>query len=140
MKLRKYKDEDWAMIKDAVEPFSPLLPDDSFLHIAERSVAVTGTEDNKVMACGGITFLNNTEGLVWVKVSKHCRKSAYKWARTIRETFSAMMESVEDLEVSTYVVNGFCKGDKLARMIGLKKTGETQKHKGNLYYKYSAVT
>ncbi len=140
MELRKYKDEDWAMIKDAVEPFSPLLPSDAFLHIADRSVAVTGTEGDMVMACGGITFLNNSEGLVWVKVSKQCRKSAYKWARTIRETFRVMMESIEDLEVSTYVVNGFCKGDKLARMIGLKKTGRTEMYKGNLYYKYTAVT
>ena len=139
MKLRKYKYEDWAMIKDAVEPFSPLLPSDSFLHIAERSVAVTGTEDGKIMACGGITFTSNTEGLVWVKVSKQCRNNAYKWARTIRETFSVMMDSV-DLTVSTYVVNGFCKGDKLARMIGLSKTGEKEEYNGNIYYKYTAVT
>ncbi|GAH06032.1 unnamed protein product [marine sediment metagenome] len=61
--IRKYKDEDWAMIKDAVEPFSPLLPSDSFLHIASRSVAVTGMEGDEVVACGGITFKNNTKGL-----------------------------------------------------------------------------
>ena len=140
MKLRKYKDEDWAMIKDAVEPFSPLLPDDSFLHIADRSVAVTGTERNEVMACGGITFTSDNTGIVWVKVSKKCRRAAYAWARTIRETFNAMMDSIEDLEVSTYVVNGFCKGDKLARMIGLKKTDKSEEYNGQIYYKYTAVT
>ena len=139
MKIRKYKDEDWAMIKDAVEPFSPLLPSDSFLHISERSVAVTGTEEGKVMACGGITFINNTEGLVWVKVSKQCRKNAYKWARTIRETFSIMIDSV-DLNVATYVIDGFCKGDRLARMIGLSKTDKTEEYNGQIYYKYTAVT
>lgn len=138
MKLRKYKDEDWLKITDAVEPFSPLLPSDSFLHISQRSVAVTGTEDGEVMACGGITFLNNTEGLVWVKVSEKCKQSAYKWARTIRETFFIMMDSV-DLNISTYVLKGFCKGDKLARMIGLKKTGETEENNGNLYYKYTVI-
>jgi hypothetical protein len=140
MKIRLYKDSDWELITDAVEPFTPLLPDDSFLHIAERSVAVTGTEANEVMACGGITFLNNTEGLVWVKVSKGCRKSAYKWARTIRETFRVMLESVGDLKVYTYVLDSFCKGDKLARMIGLTKTDETATHNGKIYYKYTAVT
>ena len=140
IELRKYKNSDWQEIKDAVEPFSPLLPSDSFLHIAERSVAITGVEDGEIMACGGITFLSNTEGLVWVKVSKQCRKQAYKWARTIRETFSVMMESIDLLNVSTYVVNGFCKGDRLARMIGLKKTDKTEKYKGNIYYKYTAVT
>ncbi len=137
--IRKYKDEDWAMIKDAVEPFSPLLPSDSFLHIADRSVAVTGMEGDEVMACGGITFTSNTEGLVWVKVSEKCKRNAYKWARTIRETFSIMLESV-DVDVATYVLKGFCKGDKLARMIGLRKTDKTEEYNGQIYIKYTAVT
>lgn len=137
--LRYYKDSDWPEINDAVEPFSPLLPNDSFLHISERSVALTGLEKGKVMACGGITFINNEEGLVWVKVSKKCNRKAFTWARTIRETFAIMMDSIEDLKVSTYVVRDFCKGDKLARMIGLKRTGETVEHNGNIYYRYSVT-
>ena len=137
--IRKYKDEYWAMIKDAVEPFSPLLPSDSFLHIADRSVAVTGMEGDEVMACGGITFVSNTEGLVWVKVSKKCRQNAYKWARTIKETFSIMIDSV-DVTVATYVLKDFCKGDRLARMIGLFKTDKTEEYNGQTYYKYTAVT
>lgn len=134
MIMRLYKDSDWSEIKDAVEPFSPLLPN---LKVGKRSVAVTAIEDNKIMACGGITFISDTEGLIWIKVSKKCRKAAYKWARTIRETYTAMMDSIGDIEISTYIVKDFCKGDKLARMIGLKRTGESQEYKGNIYYKYS---
>ena len=87
-----------------------------------------------------ITFTSNNTGLVWVKVSTKCKRAAYTWARTIRETFIIMMESIENMKVSTYVVQNFCKGDRLARMIGLKKTGETEEYQGNTYYKYTAVT
>lgn len=133
MKLRLYKDSDWSAITDAVESFS--LTND--LLIAHRSVAVTGIEDGRIMVCGGITFIADNEGLVWVKVSAKCRRAAYTWARTIRETFTAMMDSIGDIKISTYVAKDFCKGDKLARMIGLKNTGKSRKYKGNTYYKYT---
>jgi len=132
--MRLYKDSDWSKIKDAVEPFSSLLPN---LQVGKRSVVVTGIENGKIMACGGITFISDTEGLIWVKVSKKCRKAAYTWARTIRETYTAMVDSIGEIKISTYIIKDFCKGDKLARMIGLEKTGESQKFKGNIYYKYS---
>ena len=134
MIMRLYKDSDWSEIKDAVEPFSPLLPN---LQVGKRSVAVTAIENGKIMGCGGITFISDTEGLIWVKVSKKCRKAAYRWARTIRETYTAMIDSIGDITISTWIVRDFCKGDKLARMIGLTKTGESQEYKGNIYYKYS---
>ena len=137
--IRKYRDSDWKAITDAVEPFSPLIPSDAFKDIAKRSVAVTGVEGGEVMACGGITYISNTEGLVWVKVSEKCKRNAYKWARTIRETFSIMLDSV-DVNVSTYVLEGFCKGDRLARLIGLKRTKEIEEYNGQIYIKYTAVT
>lgn len=136
MIMRLYKDSDWSEIKDAVEPFSSLLPN---LQVGKRSVAVTAIENDKIMGCGGITFISDTEGLVWVKVSKKCRKAAYRWARTIRETYTAMVDSIGEIKISTYIVKDFCKGDKLARMIGLKNTGKFQKYKGKIYYKYSAT-
>lgn len=140
MIARLYKDSDWVAITDAVEPFSLLLPNDSFSDISQRSVAVTGVEDGKIMACGGITFISDTEGLVWVKVSTKCRKAAYMWARSIRETFFVMLDSIGDIKISTYVLKDFCKGDKLAKMIGLKNTGKFQEYKGNIYYKYTVAT
>ena len=134
MIMRLYKDSDWSEIKDAVEPCSPRLPN---LEVGKRGGGVTAIENDKIMACGGITFISDTEGLIWVKVSKKCSKATYRWARIIREPYTAMVDSIGDIEISTYIVKDFCKGDKLARMIGLKKTGESQKYKGNIYYKYS---
>lgn len=137
--LKEYEIDDWLKIDDAVEPFSPLMPTEDFVKMTKYSIAVTAVENGVVMACGGITYTNDTEGIVWVKVSRKCLRQPYRWAKTIRQTFKIMMDSIGDLKIYTYVVSGFCKGDKLARLIGLKRTSESEKYNGNTYYKY-AVT
>lgn len=135
--LKEFEIKDWSEIKDAVEPFVPLEPTKDFLEISDRSIAVTAIENNNVMACGGITYLNNKEGITWMKISKKCK--GYYWARTIREAFSLMREAVGNLVISTYILRDFCKGDKLAKLIGLKRTIETKQHNGNTYYKYMVI-
>lgn len=137
--LREYDVKDWLKIDDAVEPFSPLVPTKNFVEMAKHSVAVTGVEDGVVMACGGVTYTNDTEGMVWVKVSKKCLRQSYRWAKTIRQVFDIMKKSVGNLRISTYVVSDFCKGEKLARMIGLTKTEESEEYNGNIYYKYTVA-
>ena len=112
---------------------------DEFLEMTTRGVAVTGLEDGEVMAVGGIAYMSDTEGTIWLKISKKCDKS-FRWARAIRETVQLMKEAVGDLKISTYVLSDFCKGEKLVRMIGLGKTDEMEQHDGNTYYKYTAVT
>jgi len=136
--LRKYEDEDWEKITDATEPLAPLDMPDDFKNISERSVAVTGEENGKVMACGGITFVGNDEGVVWVKVSDKCKKKAYTWSRTIIESFRLMKDSIKGMKITAYVKKDFCKGIKLAELIGLENTG-TAEHDGRLYYTYSTV-
>jgi len=135
--LKEYEPEDWSAITDAVEPFSPLTPTKEFLEMTKNSVAVTAIENGNVMACGGITYTSDETGIVWVKVSRKCQ--GYRWARSIRETFRIMMDSIGDLRISTYVIRDFCKGDKLARLIGLQKTDEYEEYNGNIYYKYSVT-
>jgi hypothetical protein len=131
IKVRKYKNEDLAEIKNPIEPFCSIIDD---MDIASTGLAVTGVDDG-VMACGGIFFTDDTDGMVWLKVSEKCKENAFGWARTIKEVFGLMMDSVE-MNVYTYVLEGFCQGDRMARSIGLKKTDETEKHNGNIYYKY----
>lgn len=137
MIFRDFETEDWLMIKDAVEPFMPMAPS-GFLEQTDRGISITAVEDGEVMACGGITFMNDKEGIVWVKVSKKCQERPFEWARTIRETFKLMMDSV-DVEVSTFILSGFCQGEKLARLIGLKPTDEKYTYNGNTYYRFKAV-
>jgi hypothetical protein len=131
IELVEYKPEHYEAIQDAVEPFSA--PKDE-IDVKGRGVAITAT-DGDVMACGGIVYTSDTEGMVWVRVSKKCKEDAFSWARTIRETFRLMVKSTE-LKVFTYVVDGFSQGDRLARSIGLQKTDESEECNGKLYYKY----
>lgn len=134
--LREYEIGDGKKIKDAVEPFAFI---GGFDDIALRGIAVTALNNNKVMACGGVTFFTEHEGAVWVKISKDCAKRPFMWARAIKETFGLMIESVNNMKISTYILDGFCKGEKLAKLIGLKRTGETEKYKENIYHKYTAM-
>jgi len=137
--LRKYETKDWLRIDDAVEPFMFMESFDEFNKAVQQGIAVTAIEDGNVMSCGGIAYINEQEGIVWVKVSKKCLRQPFRWARTILESFRIMMDSIGDLHISTYILSGFDRGDKLARMIGLYKTGETEMHKCNTYYRYTAV-
>ena len=131
IKLREYRVEDYTAIKDAVEPFCI----DGDIDLATtQGIAITAT-DGDVMACGGICMLED-EGMAWMKISKRCRENAYVWARTIKEAFALMIESV-DMPVSLYVLKGFCHGDRLARSIGMKRTDIKEELNGNTYFKYT---
>ncbi len=127
--LREYKVADWAAIQDAVEPFCALEGD---LDVTTQGIAVTAT-DGDVMACGGIVYAD--EGIAWMKMSRKCKDRAYTWARTIKEAFTLMLDSV-DIPVHTYILKGFCDGERVARAIGMEKTDETELLNGSTYYKY----
>jgi len=136
---RKFETKDLSAIDDAIEPFSFPLPSKDFSEFAKRGIAVTETENGNVMACGGITYINDKEGMVWFKMSKKCLEHRYRWARSILETFKIMMASLGSVKISTYVLRDFCKGEKVARTIGLQKTDETEEYNGNIYHKFTAV-
>lgn len=138
--LKEYKTEDWPQITDAVEPFMFIEPFENFNQIVQRGVSVTAFEDDKVMACGGIALMNTNSGITWLKISKECLNKSYRWARTIKETFALMLDSFEHIEVTTYILDEFCKGEGVAKLIGMKKVDETEEHNGNIYNKYMVVT
>lgn len=135
--IGEYHDGDWSRIEDAMEPFTPMY-DGQFDEIARHGIAVTAVDDNKAMAVGGVTFVNEKEGMVWVKISKKCLKRPVMWARAIKETFG-IMANTAGVRIYTYILNDFCKGEKLARLIGMKRTGEKMAHNGNIYNRYVVV-
>lgn len=133
IELRDFKIEDFTAIQDAVEPFCTAEDVD---RATEQGIAVTAT-DGACMACGGICMAGD-EGVAWMKISKDCKDNAYAWARTIIEAFELMIESV-DIPVVTYILKGFCQGDRLAMAIGMKKTDIKKEINGNIYYKYTVA-
>lgn len=139
MTIREYKTGDWSDVVDPVEPFVPIVGDGEFDTIASHGIAVTATDGDEVMAVGGVTLVSDTEGMVWVKVSQQCAKRPIAWARVIKEVFGLMVSSVGGVEVYTYVLKGFCKGEKLAKLIKMHKTDQSVEHNGNIYTKYLVV-
>ena len=133
MIYREYKESDWSAIDDAVEPFSS---SEVMFDKTKHGIAITGVEDGSVMACGGISYLDSDNGTVWLKMSKRCLVEPLKWAREIRIVFGYMIDSVGDIDVSTYVLSDFCRGDRVARFIGLKPTSQSEYYNGNTYIKY----
>jgi hypothetical protein len=133
IELRNFKLEDFALIQDAVEPFCTA---NDVNGATEQGIAVTAT-DGACMACGGIC-MSGDEGIAWMKIDKECKSNAFAWARTIKEAFNLMVESV-DMPVVTYILEGFCTGDRLAKAIGMKKTGIKEEFNGNIYYKYTVA-
>ena len=136
--LKEYEIKDWSEIKDPMEQFVPLEPMEKFLELTKQGVGITGVEDGEVMACGGVFYVNDTDGMVWLKVSKKCLENGYGWARTMRETFRLMIKAT-GLNIHTYILKDFCRGEKLARLIGLKNSGIETEYDGNKYNKFVAV-
>ncbi|KKN75855.1 hypothetical protein LCGC14_0375630 [marine sediment metagenome] len=110
-----------------------------FDNMLKRGIAVTAVEKGRTMACGGVSFVDEKEGMVWVKMSKDCSQRPFMWARTVKEAFNLMVTSVGNVRISTYILDKFCKGEKLAKLINLKRTNEKEKYNGNIYNKYSMV-
>lgn len=137
--MREYDPQDWLEITDAVEPFMFLESLDEFNRVAQRGIAVTATEDGEIMACGGVAYINSEQGVVWVKISRKCVRDSFRWARTIRETFGLMIEAMKPVEIITYILSDFCKGEKLARLIGMKKTDDTFEYQEKTYNKFMVV-
>ena len=133
--IRKYSPND--KIDNAEEPFMPFYNPDEH---SERSLALTVFDDNVAMVCGGIVCVNDTDGIVWVTVSTKCRKQPYRWARTIREFFDIIIRALGYMTIITYILADYCKGEKLAKLIGMSKSGEVYEYNGHVYNKYMVIT
>jgi hypothetical protein len=136
MILVEFKESHWSEIADPIEPFSPDMQTEDFFKMVKNGVSITGMEDGKVMACGGVSFIDDENGMAWLKASQTCLLKPLKWARRFKDVFRVMREAM-DVEVATYVLSGFCQGDRVARLIGMKSTGEETEQNGNTYIKYT---
>ncbi len=129
--LREFKPGDFDLITDPIEPFCSMKDDGK---TSAKGVALTGI-DGDAMACAGVMYTSDTEGIIWLKMSCKCKENAFMWARTVREGFKLLINSV-DVKVYTYILDGFYPGERLAKSLGLEKTIKTRELNGNIYYKY----
>jgi hypothetical protein len=137
--VRNYVPDDWAKIPDPVESFMPAEPEAGFQGRALDGIAVTAEEDGDVLAIGGVSLDGSYEGVVWLKVSQKCEKRPISSLRCIYDTFQIIKDSVDCTHISTFILDGFEKGAKLAKLVGLQECSETREYNGNTYRKYMAV-
>jgi hypothetical protein len=133
-----FKQQDWHDVESFTEPFLREVQDDKFFEELGNGVALTAKKNGKVMACGGIMYAPDGEGVTWLKASRECLKSPVTWTRTFRDGFR-MMQGVMDVKAVCYVLKGFCEGGRVARLIGMKTTGEEVEQNGKTFIKYMAV-
>ena len=129
--LREFKPEDLDLITDPIEPFCSM---EGGGMVEYAGVGLTAYDENAV-ACAGVTYTNDGEGYIWMKMSCKCMDNAYAWARTVKEGFKIMVDSC-GVKVYTYILDGFKIGERLAKSLGMKRTGDTETMNGKTYYKY----
>ena len=61
------------------------------------------------------------------------------WARTTKETFAIMVNSAGGAEICTYILEGFRRGERVAKLIKMVKTDQSVEYKDNTYNKYVVV-
>jgi len=137
--IELYQKGDWDKIETPVEPFVPEFGDGEFDKLAEHGIAVTATDEDGVFACGGVTLLNDESGTVWVKIRNTPAISPISMARCVREVFDIMVNSVGGCDISTYVLDGFTKGEKLARFIGMEKNCKSVEFNNHKYNRFTMV-
>lgn len=136
--VRLYENGDWAKIEDAAEPFMPIASNEEFDAIAARGIAATAIRnETETVACGGVTLMSDGEGFVWLKMIGGKVKDPIETARLLKDIFEIMVETMEKVNISTYILDGFRKGERLARFIGMKKNCDFVFFRNHTYNKYT---
>lgn len=111
--LRFFQTEDWYLINDPVETGAV---NAEGLRLAERGVAITYEENNRPMGCGGIILYTETEGEVWLRLSRSVLSA--KAARTIKEAFQLLREVFPDVKLWCRVQCNLLKAKRLIQWLG----------------------
>jgi len=129
--VRKYEEGDWQQITTPVEPFLPTdMPD-----MGDDSIKLTGVENGRVIGCGGVIFAGD-EAILWLKLAAG---TSIVSARVVKEIYSILKSSITDKIMTTYVLQDFAKGEKLASFLDMKQEPVTTTYDGRVYNKYVEV-
>ena len=137
--FRPFRKEDWYAIENPVEITSTAIIDlrgDDFFEAIKNGVNVTAIENDAVIVVGGITFYGDNKGEAWIKIAKSAAQKPRKLLSGIRAGFGILIDSTQGVGVTSHVLEGFCKGDKLAAFLGFKKTDDFIEYKDIRYNTY----
>lgn len=115
--IRKFETKDWHAIDDPIEPCDIDI-DKAMIDLAERSLAITVENSKGVLGCGGVILYNDTEGELWLKLSKKANKLSV--IEAVTTGLKILIESFDGVTFYCRVRQGFEKGEKLVKWLGFK--------------------
>jgi len=113
----------------AFVPLEPLpeneIYDTEFAEAIERSdLAVTGVRDGKVIGCGGVHPVGNSQGEMWLRLSPDCLKHKFDTLRWIKDGFKIIEETYPFKQLNASIRCCFKESVKLAEYLGFHRTQE----------------
>jgi hypothetical protein len=136
--VRAFKKEDLL----AFEPIEPMakseIGDEEFAQaIEDSSLAVTGVRDGKVVGCGGVHPVENSNhGEIWLRLSDVCLKHKLDTLRWIKDGLKIVEETFPFEQLNASIRCCFKKSIKLVESLGFSRTQEIT-HKSKRWVIYS---
>ena len=121
IEIRMYEDGDYEAIDDCVEPFAGHC-DTSEMN--EIGVHFTVTEDGKPIGTGGVVYITDDEGEVWLRLSKEFIAKPITMMRIVREGFGLVKECCGLRVVTAKVQEKFSEGKRLVERFGFRSDGK----------------
>lgn len=114
---------------EPIEPYMEIVED--WDKVKDNAIGITAVEDGVPIACGGVIV--GEEARFWVRSSG---AKPFALFRIIQEAKSILMDSLGDMVYSALILSGFGRGEKLARILGFRKTDKTVEYNNKTYYRY----
>ena len=133
MNLRLYQKGDFDAITDCTEPIGR--PTDENL-ILEYSVSLTVEDDGVPVACGGVIYDTETDGIVWLRLSNNMAHKTISLVRLLRNGLAILVDSFGFDRITARVKEDFGEGHRFARRFGFTPTKETFKIFSDTYRIY----
>ena len=132
MRVREYRDEDWAKIEDPIEScsISGDLPT-----IAGENIAYTAEHGGRPIVCGGI-IVDGDKGYFWVRLSRESVLMPLKLVKMLKTVMDILSDSLDNPQLYAHVLEGFTQGERFARFFGFKKTDDYIDVSGHRMYIY----
>ena len=127
MTLRIFNKSDWAKVPNPVEVN---VGDDCDLGVFDNGIGITLEDDGEIVGCGGVVLHNGTVGELWVRISRDAKPLLSYVA--MKAAIKILVESYPDVEMKCRVLDGFDKGERLAKHLGF-----TRDHIDDNYWVYT---
>jgi len=139
--FRKFVESDWFEIDDPVNKYYDKINDviKEFFSLLGNGVNFTMVENDKVICCGGVVYIDDNNAEAWIRLSTRASNKPLKLLKTIKVGFDMILRSLGSVNVSSHVLDGFNAGERLTEYLGFNKTEEFMIIGDKKYNKYAKI-